>query len=159
MNRLYEYLEKWYYGEAFIERKMIKHEYMMNLYKNPQTFKNMEKWARGIILPNGDLYMMSMDRELSKGEPMFHNVIHPDLVKWLANKGILSTNAKSFNYEKDNPSDWTNEFILVERIKNTETIGLSESYDMDDIIPEVKKQMDKILDKAKAKHKFRFRIF
>lgn len=70
------------------------------VFRNPKTLRGFERDCRGILLQNGDFYLMS-------GENM---ILHDVLLNFLINKKILPSNI-SINYPKDYP----NEYISVER--------------------------------------------
>lgn len=130
MGRLENYLNKInseVYNEELVDKKVeMAGKQIFELYKNPQTLKNFKSFARGIFTPKGDLYMVDYDFEVgNKNQNVY---IHSDIVAWLNELGIL----KDCSYEEgDDPANYMDEFLSVERKGTTDDFLLAESYPED----------------------------
>lgn len=69
------------------------------VYKNPKSLDGFEKYCRGVLLNNGDLYLANSDKTM-----------HDDLLKMLAEKGLIPL-GKTYNYSTEYPE----EFVAVEK--------------------------------------------
>jgi hypothetical protein len=112
-----------------------------NLIKNPSSLNNIGNSVRGVILPNGDLYLES-----------FSEKIHYDLLRILANLHLLLENPKK-NWSRKLPQE--SGFLTVQRYKNSPYISIGES----NMLIYEKGNYDKLisyykifLDKAKTKN-------
>jgi hypothetical protein len=112
-----------------------------NLIKNPSSLNNIGNSVRGVILPNGDLYLES-----------FSEKIHYDLLRILANLHLLFENPKK-NWSRKLPQE--SGFLTVQRYKNSPYISIGES----NMLIYEKGNYDKLisyykifLDKAKTKN-------
>lgn len=93
------------------------------LLKNPSSLEYIGDDARGVIMPNGDLYIESY------GGLKIHN----DILKILAQKGVLSSVPKK-NWTRKLPQE--SGFLTVQRYNNSPYIAIGESnrllYDEED---------------------------
>ena len=78
---------------------------------------------------NGDLYVLEIDEETRED-----TVLHSDIIQYM-NKVIPDFQAHYA--ENDNPLDYLNEFITVDRKNDTNTFFLAESYDPDEVEEEI----------------------
>lgn len=113
------------------------------IIKNPKSLTNIEKWARGIIDINGNLYV-----------DQFNNHIHTDMVKVLSDLNLIEF---SNHWHKEIPKT----FVTVQRNDNTNNFNVGESnmpfykdygtdYTFD--IKEYKETFQLFLNKAKTKN-------
>jgi len=85
------------------------------LIKNPKSLSQFVPNSRGVILSNGDLYLVS---------DALH-VIHEEILGLMKELGII--NEKTTGWE--DPTERTpNEFICVQRVWKKDAFALSESY-------------------------------
>jgi len=85
------------------------------VYKNPKDLKNMVPGARGVIMPNGDLYVVNDA----------FDVIHTDLLNALAKKGIVKHGTTGW----DDPATLDKfQFATVQRLWNKSAFCVGESY-------------------------------
>lgn len=85
------------------------------VYKNPKDLKNMVPGARGVIMPNGDLYVVNDA----------FDVIHVDLLDALAKKGVVLYGTKGW----DDPATLDKfKFATVQRLWNKPAFCVGESY-------------------------------
>lgn len=110
------------------------------LLKNPDNIKNLGESVRGVILENGDLYIESHS-----------DVIHNDILKILAEKGVLSSIPKK-NWTAKLPTETG--FLTVQRYKNSSYIAIGESNRLlyDESSYEIRKDVyDNFIDNARRK--------
>lgn len=120
-----EYMQKLYNEEMIDQRINNEAQQIFELYKNPQTLKKFMPFARGILTPGGDLYIVDYNFDTQKNHDVY---IHSDIVEWLNEKHILD----NCTYEEgDDPVDYIDEFLAVERLSDTNEFLLAESYPED----------------------------
>ena len=104
-----------------------KGHYEVRYFKNPTLLEleHMEDENRGLILPNGDLFIQSAE---SLTDDQGYVYIHSDLVSWLQrNKYINTDHNPSFIY--DELEETLEDFLLVNRARTEPTkFLLGESY-------------------------------
>ena len=89
-------------NESFVGRFMSDYDKeFVEVYKNPQTLKNLQPWIRACSDKFGNLYVADSQ-----------NILHSDLGKFLIKKGI-----------HDNMIDW-------QRYKDTNKFYVAEGYDL-----------------------------
>jgi hypothetical protein len=121
-SRFKQYLAK-AINEEFVDSDIMGSTYA-NVYKNPKTLQDMQEWMRGVVLKSGDLYVFDAE------EVERHNVlIHADAIKWMNKKLGLNSGYG----EGDNPLDYINQFITVDRSEDSDIFVLAESYDLDEV--------------------------
>ena len=96
-------------GEEIIRGKTDEGQ-NITLIKNPKSVNNVDAWARGVIDDRGNLYLEQES-----------NVIHYDLLIFLAQKGLIQYDPP--NWESELPT----RFITIQRLGNSNIIGLGES--------------------------------
>ncbi len=111
-----------------------------HVFKNPAKLKNFTYNCRGILLKNGDFYLMKHTV----------NVLHDELIKFLVNKNILPS-----SIPKDYPNDLPEEFISVERSEYNNYFLPSTLYNE---FPESYKEMFQNANKKGRGYKFYFRL-
>ncbi len=87
-------------GMIFYNTKGNKFKDHLYVFKNPRNINNFDYEVKGILLNNGDFYLMMGDI----------NMLHEDLIDFLIRKGILPSSV-SKNY----PNDYPEEYVAVER--------------------------------------------
>jgi hypothetical protein len=109
-----------------------------SVYKNPKI-KDMEEDVRAILLKNGDLYVATLP------------AIHYDITKFLFDKDIIK--GKFLQWEDMEDMD---EFITLQRYRNTNIMALGESYILNrrdkDVRKEQLKKFEPFLEIARKKH-------
>lgn len=115
------------YLESLLGRYEKDH-FIAEIYKNPQTLKNFSQDIRGVLLKNGDLYIM--ENLFDDGEiAQYGSLIHTDLIQLLSRAKILSTSFRNFEWENAGSLlDYLDVFVLVTRSGKTDMFTLSESY-------------------------------
>lgn len=103
------------------------------VYKNPKSLDGFERYCRGILLNNGDLYLANSDKAM-----------HDDILKMLAGIGLIPL-GKTYNYSTEYPE----EFVAVQ--KNFDN-SFTQSMAYDDF-PVYYAQM---FDDANRKHPYKF---
>lgn len=117
------------YLEVLVSRDVLYNHHLVELYKNPKTINKMMPWMRGIIMRDGDLYVLEIDEETREDA-----VLHTDIIKHM-NKVV--PDFQSHYEEYANPMDYLNYFITVDRNDNTNTFSLAESYSPDEVEEEM----------------------
>lgn len=121
-------------NEELLERFTHENHYI-ELYKNPTNIKNFPAWCRGVVTyPFYHLYLVvEYDEEMKEVPGHQVSVIHPDIIRFLADRGILSPELKDFDYNFDNPIDYIDTFLLVQRKDRLDRFVIGESYDSSEI--------------------------
>ena len=84
-----------------------------NVYKNPKTLDGFDPNCRGVLLEDGDVYVVDNS-----------NISHGEILFFLENNKIIPKGHK-FNYYRELPE----EFICVHRWGNTNNFALSTAYE------------------------------
>jgi hypothetical protein len=141
MNKFKAYLK--IINEELIKQFNYKGHYV-EVYKNPKSLKKMQAWIRGVIRPSGDLFIFDIeDVSVDKNA-----IIHSDVVQWMR-RNIIGFN--STYKELDNPLDYINEFITVDRSGITNTFVLAESYDLSEV-EEFENEINNYIENFKKKN-------
>jgi hypothetical protein len=127
--------EKFLDGDNYYPIHGKNHIYI-EIFINPST-KEVIKSARGIIDPNGNLYVVNTSY-----------VLHSDIVRHLINKGHIKV--PSFN-ERSLFDKYKNNFLGVQRHGNTKDFFVSASYDLD-FYHSQSDVIEKYLSKVKKKN-------
>jgi len=113
------------------------------LIKNPTSIKDLQPGVRGVISPDGNLYMGN----IAKG------IIHVDIIEMLIEKGILPKDTNKNGWGKKLPQE--SGFLTVQRYKDTNYIAIGESnkliYDEADWKEKIK-FYNEFLQKAKKQN-------
>ena len=112
------------------------------IIKNPKSLKNIDRWTRGIIDKNGNLYVQQ-----------FLLYTHSVMIKTLSQLNILDF---TDNWHKEIPKT----FVTIQRYDNTNTFGIGESnmgyynyYNNSELnIKKYKETFQEYLNKAKNKN-------
>jgi len=97
------------------------------ILKNPKSLVHIPEGARGVIMENGDLYLVA-DAE---------NVIHEDLLIALSKIGLIPSNKVRGWDDQDTIDNF--KFATVQRVWNLPVIAVGESY----IIPKPKHEEER----------------
>jgi len=123
------------------ETEVIAKDGDWKLYKNPKSIGLTSRGSRGVITPEGDLYIENKSQK-----------IHHDLLKILFEKGILKGEFTK-KWGKQLPSQ--SGFLTVQRFKDTPYIAIGESnkliYD-EDAFKKYLPVYKKFLDRARKKN-------
>ena len=106
------------------------------IIKNPKTLKGIELETKGILLRNGDFYIMDSSLD----------TLHDDLVRFLLEKNILPPNT-SENYPRDLPE----EYVAVDRVSDGRFFLPSSLYEK---IPTYYKEMFEMANKKGRPYRF-----
>lgn len=115
MNSLKIYLEE------SLGLKNFKND-LVEIFKNPKSLRNFPNWARAILTKDGDLYVLHQE-----GNEV---IIHSDIVNILNNKYNIFV---SYYKELENPLDYIDEIITLDRSGDSNIFMLAESYDLDEV--------------------------
>lgn len=111
-------------------------------YKNPPTLKNMISWARGIIIPSGDLIIVYQEKT------SLMPVIHADIVKWM-NENYKGFKSAYYSHPDNMMIEYIDDFLGVERYNDSpDTFIISESYNEIDFDEE--DMFDKLINYKRA---------
>ncbi len=105
------------------------------VFKNPKSLKEFPIDARGILLSNGDFYLM-----------MDNIALHDELLKFLQEKNVISSSV-SKNYPKDYPD----EYIAVDRDRYNNIFLPSYLYDS---FPKAYERIFKLANLKNSAYKF-----
>lgn len=112
------------------------------LLKNPSSSDEFNNGARGVIVPNGDLYIEGYGGER----------IHNDILKILAQKNVLGSIPRK-NWTRKLPNEAG--FLTVQQYKNSPYIAIGESnrliYDQDDYNKYID-EYDRFINRAQSKN-------
>jgi len=93
------------------------------LFKNPKSMNGFPGGCRGVIMDNGDLYVVADAK----------SIIHTDILETLSDKGIVTYGISGW----DDPTTLDKfRFVIIQQLWNKPAFTIGESY----IIPKIKKK-------------------
>ena len=112
--------------------RWAKDNVVIEVYKNPKSINKMGTYTRGVLDPDGNLFVVDDARDIT----------HTDFIAWLLRKSLLLKDGKPIGKAED--------CLEMDRYMATNVFILSTSWD-NDLIKESKPWIDNFIKKAQEK--------